>query len=162
MKKVFVISAQLNNPDHAKSIISLLSSYATDTMGGGKDLSPYVKKNLIPALKTRPGVYVFLAMVQSEPVGLGICFEGFSTFFARPLLNIHDLIVIPEFRGLGIGKKILEKIEDKAKELKCCKLTLEVLEGNQRARKLYNQFGFGGYELDEKLGKALFWEKKLD
>lgn len=162
MERVQVISAQLNNPDHAKSIISLLSSYATDEMGGGKDLSPDVKQNLVPALKTRTGVYIFLAMVQNEPVGLGICFEGFSTFFARPLLNIHDLIVIPEFRGNGIGRKILEKIENKAKGLKCCKLTLEVLEGNVRARKVYKEFGFGGYELNAETGNALFWEKKLD
>jgi hypothetical protein len=40
-------------------------------------------------------------------------------------------------------------------------VTLEVLEGNQIAKNAYIKFGFAGYELDPKMGKALFWEKPL-
>ncbi len=43
----------------------------------------------------------------------------------------------------------------------CCKLTLEVLEGNHIAQAAYTKFGFSGYELDPEMGRALFWEKKL-
>lgn len=43
----------------------------------------------------------------------------------------------------------------------CCKLTLEVLEGNKLAQQVYRRFGFQGYELDPKMGRALFYEKKL-
>ena len=58
--------------------------------------------------------------------------------------------------------KILAKVEEVARERKCCKLTLEVLEGNKIAQNAYRSFGFEGYELDPKIGKAMFWQKILD
>ncbi|AIE76231.1 Histone acetyltransferase HPA2-related acetyltransferase (plasmid) [Synechocystis sp. PCC 6714] len=56
---------------------------------------------------------------------------------------------------------MLQKAENIAVNLGCCKLTLEVLEGNYAAQSAYKAFGFSGYELNPKMGKALFWEKKL-
>jgi len=44
----------------------------------------------------------------------------------------------------------------------CCKLTLEVLEGNTVARAAYQACGYSGYELNPEIGKALFWQKKLE
>jgi len=77
------------------------------------------------------------------------------------LVNIHDLYVAPEFRGNGISIKLLEKIEKNAIKRNCVKITLEVLENNTIAMKLYKRFGFIYYEQDPKYGKALFIEKKL-
>jgi len=54
---------------------------------------------------------------------------------------------------------MLHEVEKIAKERGCCKLTLEVLEGNCSAKKSYEKFGFSGYELDSEVGKALFWQK---
>jgi len=70
-------------------------------------------------------------------------------------------VVLSEFRGLKICHLMLAKIEEHAISLDCCKITLEVLEGNEIARNAYIKFGFQGYELDPKMGKALFWEKPL-
>jgi len=58
-------------------------------------------------------------------------------------------------------KNHLTASEKIARESGCCKITLEVLEGNHVARAAYSAFGFKGYELDPKMGKALFLEKKL-
>ena len=99
--------------------------------------------------------------MDDKPAGLVICIEGFSTFQCKPLLNIHDVVVSPEFRGQGISKLMMEKAEAIATEIGCCKLTLEVLDGNTVARNLYKSIGFINYELDPKLGKAQFLEKKL-
>ena len=52
-------------------------------------------------------------------------------------------------------------IEQHAREIGCCKVTLEVLEGNHPAKKAYSQAGFAAYELDPEAGQALFWQKKL-
>jgi ribosomal protein S18 acetylase RimI-like enzyme len=94
-------------------------------------------------------------------VGLAICIEGFSTFACRPLLNIHDMVVVREYRGRGIAKRLLAKAEEIALNLGCCKLTLEVLEGNAAAQAAYRACGFEGYQLDPKMGRAMFWQKKL-
>ena len=102
-----------------------------------------------------------IAFVDGKPAGLVISIEGFSTFACKPLLNIHDVIVSPRYRGQGIAKMMLEKVEEIALRSGCCKLTLEVLEGNAPARNLYESAGFKPYQLDSKMGKALFLEKKL-
>ncbi len=77
------------------------------------------------------------------------------------LINIHDVIVLDEFRGLNISQLMLEKVEQVALERGCCKLTLEVLEGNKVAQNAYVKFGFAGYALDPEMGQAMFWQKML-
>jgi ribosomal protein S18 acetylase RimI-like enzyme len=106
-------------------------------------------------------MFSLLCYVDGQPAGLCNCVEGFSTFKAKPLVNIHDIAVAPRYRGLGISHRLLEKTEAIARERGCCKLTLEVLQGNEVAQNSYRSFGFTGYELDAALGQALFWEKPL-
>ena len=156
-----IVNADLSKPLHAKALIELLNGYALDPMGGGNPLSDYTKHNLASTLQNRPGTHVILALSDDEAVGLIVAMEGFSTFLCKPLLNIHDVYVTPDCRGKGIAKQLLEAAEQIAINNGCCKLTLEVLEGNKAARAAYSRFGFHGYELDPKMGKALFWEKKL-
>lgn len=156
-----LLQADLNNAKHSADFLDLLNQYACDIVGGGKDLSDFVKANLVQELRKRPNVYIILAYDEDRAVGLAVCFEGFSTFYAKPLMNIHDFVVSENYRGKGIAKLLLEKTEEIAASRGCCKITLEVLEGNVRAQKIYRDFGFAGYELDDKMGKALFWEKKI-
>ena len=156
-----ILLADLSLPSHGEAIIYLLNEYAKDEMGGGTELSIFVKNNLVSELKKQQGVYIILAFVDGNPAGLVNCFEGFSTFACKPLLNIHDVFVIAEYRGRGISKKMLNKAEEIALVLGCCKLTLEVLEGNTIAQGAYKSCGYSGYELNPKMGRAMFWQKKL-
>lgn len=158
---MITVIADLATPAHASAIIYLLNEYAKDEMGGGAELSAFAKDNLIAELRKRQGVHVALAFVEGTPAGLAICFEGFSTFACKPLLNIHDIVVAKEYRGRGISKRLLAKAEEIALSLGCCKLTLEVLEGNAVAQAAYQASGFAAYELDPRMGKAMFWQKKL-
>ncbi|MBO9999656.1 MAG: GNAT family N-acetyltransferase [Cyanobacteria bacterium SID2] len=156
-----IILADYLNEQQAKDIVFLLNCYAIDPTGGGTELDEYVKNNLAAELAKIPKAFSVLCYVDRKPAGLVNCFEGFSTFKCKPLINIHDIIVAQEFRGLGISQKLLKKVEQIAKEKGCCKLTLEVLEGNTNAQKAYIKFGFSGYELNPVMGKALFWEKPI-
>lgn len=150
-----------NNLHHAKALIYLLNAYAEDPAGGGKPLADEVKENLIERLQTVSGAVSLLAYSGGEPVGLLNALAGFSTFAAKPLINIHDLVVLKTHRGQGIAQQLLDTCETIAKQQGCCKLTLEVLSGNAVAKKSYQQFGFNHYALDESYGVAEFWEKKL-
>jgi ribosomal protein S18 acetylase RimI-like enzyme len=85
---------------------------------------------------------VLLAIAEGRPIGIAVCFLGFSTFQARPLLNVHDLAVVPEWRGKGVGWSLLSAAESRALERGCCKLTLEVQDDNEPALALYKRFGF--------------------
>lgn len=153
--------ADLNNPAHASAVVYLLNEYAKDDMGGGEPLSTYTQANLVKEMAKRPTIHVVLAFVDGKPAGLINCIEGFSTFACKPLLNIHDVVVLAEYRGKSISSQLLKKAQAIAESLGCCKLTLEVLEGNKLAQAAYIANGFAGYQLDPEMGGAMFWQKKL-
>lgn len=157
-----IIEADLNLSAHAEAVLYLMNLYTLDLMGGGEELSDYVKNNLIPELAKRKSIHTVLAFMDHQPVGLIVAIEGFSTFACKPLLNIHDVVVSPDYRRQGIAKLLLQKVEEIALNLGCCKLTLEVLEGNAIAQSVYSAFGFEGYQLNPTMGRALFWQKKLN
>lgn len=156
-----IVRADYADPRHAADIVALLDAYACDPMGGGRPLPPDVRIRLVPELAKRPQCFTLLGYLDGAPAGLANCVEGFSSFAARPLINIHDIAVLPAFRGRGLAQALLAEIEAIARRRGCCKLTLEVLGGNAAAKAAYRKFGFGGYELDPAQGRAEFWEKAL-
>jgi ribosomal protein S18 acetylase RimI-like enzyme len=105
---------------------------------------------------------VLLAWHSATPVGIAVCFVGFSTFLARPLLNIHDLAVIPAYRRHGVGRLLLERVAAKGKALGCCKLTLEVRADNHAAQRLYEEVGFDHAASYGGAVHVLFLEKRLE
>jgi GNAT superfamily N-acetyltransferase len=158
---VEVIEADLANPAHARAMVDLLNHYAQEPEGGGAGLSEQVKRDLVPALQRRRDALVLLAMLDNEAAGLLNAFEGFSTFAAAPLLNIHDVYVRPMLRGKGLARAMFAYAERVARRRGCCKMTLEVLSGNLSAQRLYRAQGFEAYAFDDRLGHAVFWQKRL-
>jgi ribosomal protein S18 acetylase RimI-like enzyme len=161
MKIPNIIIADYANTHDAEAIVYLMSHYALDKMGGGAPLPENVSKTLVPELSKVPGAFTVLSMIDGKPTGLINCLMGFSTFKAKPLINIHDVIVLKEYRGLKLSQLMLDKVEEVACERGCCKLTLEVLQGNEVAKNAYVKFGFAGYALDPEIGSAMFWQKPL-
>jgi ribosomal protein S18 acetylase RimI-like enzyme len=142
-------AADFADPRDAAAIIDVLDSYATDPIGGGRPLRADVRARLVPALREHPTSLVLLAFAGAKPIGIAVCFFGFSTFEAKPLLNIHDLAVLPAYRGKGVGRALLTEVENRARAGGCCKLSLEVQDANSRARTLYARFGFRDYVIND-------------
>lgn len=151
----------LTNAKHAQAYLSLMSHYASDPMGGGEDLSDFAKENLVATLLTRNDVFIVIVFKEDKPAALLTAIEGFSTFSCKPLLNIHDVVVHSDFRGNGLTALLFEEIEKIAKERDCCKLSLEVLSGNEIAKNAYKKQGYADYQLDPQFGSAMFWTKKI-
>jgi len=155
-----VRAANLQDAQDADAVVMLLDAYARDPRGGGEPLPAQVKERLVAGLRAHPTARVWLAFDAAQPVGVCVGFVGFSTFRALPLLNIHDLAVLPAARGRGIGRALLGAAEAHARASGCCKLTLEVQEDNTPARALYARSGFrdvtyGASGPTRFLGKAL-------
>ncbi|MBP6484486.1 MAG: GNAT family N-acetyltransferase [Rhodoferax sp.] len=159
---VYICRADYSNPAHAAALVAVLDAYARDPMGGGHPLSEFSRSHLVAALAARPQAYSVLAFDADMPVGLVNCIEGFSTFACRPLVNVHDVAVLPGYRGQGVAEKMLLLVQEMARERSACKLTLEVLQGNAAAQRLYRRLGFANYELDPAMGQAQFMQKWLD
>ena len=151
----------------AQALVDLLDAYARDPAGGGRPLEARVRAGLPAALRARSDAFSVIAWAQEVadappcPVGLVNCFEGFSTFACRPLVNVHDLAVLAGWRGRGVAARMLALVETIARERGACKLTLEVLAGNAPAQRAYARAGFAGYALDPAMGQAQFLQKLL-
>ena len=156
VKRVDYLDAQ-----DAQALVFLLDAYAQDPMGGGEALKPENTARLCTDLARIEGAASFIAWLDGQAVGLINCFEGYSTFKAKPLLNVHDIAVLPGHRGQGVGQALLKAAQDHAHSRGCCKLTLEVLSGNAQAMASYKRFGFAQYELDPAAGQAQFMQKWL-
>jgi GNAT superfamily N-acetyltransferase len=157
------------SPKDRAALTALLNHYAQDPMGGGTPIVPEALARLCDDLAKRPFAFSIIAWaVSSESdgqgeraVGLVNCMEGYSTFKAAPLINIHDLIVHSDWRGRGVAQQLMQAVEQEARARAACKITLEVLTGNHTAMKSYERFGFAPYALDPSAGTATFMQKWL-
>lgn len=163
MLELDVVRADLGDGEHQKAILRLMDAYSADPMGDGKPLSEYAKRHLIAGLQALPTSMVFLAFQEGRACGILTSFIGFSTFAAKPLLNISDFYVEPNRRGRGIGRRLLDAVLNQATEMNCCRLTLEVQENNRGARRMYEHYGFqrAVYAADREGGGSLYLVKGL-
>ena len=160
MASLRIVETDLSDSQDAGALLAVLDSYASDPVGGGVPFSEEVRSRLVPMLRAQPTALLLLAWEDTEAVGAAVCFFGMSTFRAAPLLNVHDLAVIPTHRGQGVGRGLLAAAEERARARGCCKLTLEVQDDNLRARRLYERFGFSDFVVGDS-GPTRFLSKNL-
>ena len=158
MDTIRIIEADLAQPAHQQATLNMVDAYSRDAMGDGKPLAANVRATLIGALRAHPTTIVFLAFEGDLPIGVAVCFRAFSTFAAKPIINIHDIHVLPSHQRRGIGQALIRAVEDKARSIGAGKLSLEVLENNHRARRTYAAAGFSSNS-DE--GLTLYLTKSI-
>ena len=161
VESLHVIEVDLADAAHMDDAVALIDDYARDPMGGGEGLADDVKARLAEGLRAHPTTRIFLARDGEEAVGVAVCFLGFSTFAARPLLNIHDLAVKASYRRRGIGAALIEKAAEAARALDCCKLTLELHAQNEDAQRLYRRMGFEDINYGIHPGPVYFMHRAL-
>ena len=153
---VQVIECDFKNKDHTFAMANLLSHYKSGPMGDGKPHTAEESRQLIEGLRAHPSKLILLVKYRNEFIGLANCFINYATFVLAPFINIHDIVIHENFRNLGAGRTLLNAITDKAKELGCSKITLEVRDDNENAKHLYQNLGYK--DCDPKMH---FWSKYL-
>lgn len=156
MNNIEIIEGDLTVQTHRDAFLSLLNAYTMDSMGKGTPLDPELGMQSIRGLSEHPMAFSLFACEDGRFIGMTVCFVGFSTFTAKKLINIHDLVVLPQWRNCGVGRRLLAGVEAKARQMDCCKITLEVREDNISAQHLYLSFGF-----EECEPPMLFWKKAI-
>lgn len=84
---------------------------------------------------------------DGEEVGFALFFHNFSTFLGRAGLYLEDLYVLPEHRGRGHGKALLEKLAQIAVERGCGRLEWSCLDWNKPSIDFY--LSMGAVPMDE-------------
>jgi GNAT superfamily N-acetyltransferase len=88
-----------------------------------------------------PFYFCLIAEHETQPAGFAFYFFDYSTWLGRPGIYLEDLFVHPEFRGLGIGKALLQKVAAIALEKNCARLKWAVLDWNTPAIDFYRAMG---------------------
>jgi GNAT superfamily N-acetyltransferase len=84
---------------------------------------------------------VIIAECDGKPAGYALFFHSFSTFLGKPGIYLEDLYVKPEYRGRGIGKKLLAFLARLTIERRCGRLEWWVLDWNRPAIEFYESLG---------------------
>ena len=157
-----IVRADLEDTHYQASLMEMAEAFSVDPFGANRPLSEPARAGLIDGLRAHPTTLVFLAFEDEVPIGMAICFRGFSTFAARPVVNIHDFFVSKNVRGRGVSRALLDAVSAEARALGCCKLTLEVLARNGRARSVYHAAGFVHASAADSPGGTLFYSRRLE
>jgi GNAT superfamily N-acetyltransferase len=88
-----------------------------------------------------PFYQCLIAEHHGRPAGFALYFFNYSTWMGQPGIYLEDLFVLPELRGLGIGKALLKQVAAAAVEKGCQRLQWEVLDWNTPAIDFYRAMG---------------------
>jgi GNAT superfamily N-acetyltransferase len=156
MEEITFECCDFTNPAHLTALAELTNHYMCDPMGGIEPLNKIKQLRLIDGLANHPTAEVIFSIIDCKIVGLATCFINFSTFNIKPYLYIHDIVVLKDFRGKGIGKALMKELIRISAERNYCKVTLEVRKDNTVAQQLYQSLEFAECE-----PPMYFWSKKI-
>lgn len=106
-------------------------------------------------------LHLIVAESGRRIVGYALYFYTYSSFLARPTLYVEDLLVLEDFRLIGIGRALFLRCASEAVERRCGRLEFSVLTWNARAIRFYEMLGarrmedWALFRLDSKVLKKL-------
>jgi GNAT superfamily N-acetyltransferase len=137
--------------DNDISIRSAASADLDTILNFIRDLSVYEKlahevkadKSMLAENLFGPNRYAecLIAEADGQPAGFALFFHNFSTFLGKPGLYLEDLFVKPEYRGRGVGLRLLRELARIALERDCGRMEWSVLDWNEPALTFYKKLG---------------------
>src|SRR5260221_6121401 len=88
-----------------------------------------------------PILFCWILVVENEIAGYATFTFDYSTWETSRFLYMDCLFIKNKFRGLGLGKQIMIKLIQHAKQKKCVNVQWQTPEFNNRAVKFYNRIG---------------------
>ncbi len=134
-------------PGDDEFVLGLVSRFTDFEMPKGRkriEVTEGIRRDLRRHLDDDlPGSFLFIAETDEGRRAGFLHLQIASDFFTgRGNCHVSDLVLSKEWDGRGLGRAMLEFAERFAREHQCERLTLAVFPGNERARKLYDEFGF--------------------
>ena len=89
----------------------------------------------------KPSANAIVAIVEEKIIGAAIYFFNYSTFVGKRGLYLEDIYITPEYRGNGIGTKMMIELAKVALMNNCGRMEWSVLDWNTKAIEFYNSLG---------------------
>ena len=93
------------------------------------------------ALGKNPRYEAYIAVLDGKPVGYITFYFTYSTFLALPTLYLEDIFVLAEYRGQGVGQRLIGFCRSEAKTRGCGRMEWMVLDWNEPAIQFYEKSG---------------------
>lgn len=106
--------------------------------------SSFDNDNFDKTLKSKDN-FIYVVEENKKLVGFASFSIRLVVRYPKPIAELDELFVIPEYRKKGVGKLLMDKILSKAKELNCHRLFIESHYKHEAAHKLYDKLGFTNY-----------------
>ena len=97
--------------------------------------APWSRKSFENELEHKYGVFL-VALIEGKVIGYG------GTWVLVDEAHVTNVVVSPDFRGEGIGRKLMNEMLLKARDKGAVCATLELRKSNEVALKLYESMGF--------------------
>ena len=94
----------------------------------------------------QPAAEVLIGEVDGQPAGFALFFHNFSTFLGQRGLYLEDLFVRPQFRGAGLGKRLMATLARLAVQRGCGRFEWSVLDWNTPSIGFYRSIGAVGMD----------------
>ncbi|MGN0064053.1 MAG: GNAT family N-acetyltransferase [Nocardioides sp.] len=108
-----------------------------DAVEAGED---HFRQALFPT-EGPAGAFCHVAEVDGRVVGIAVWFLSFSTWTGRHGIWLEDLFVLPEQRGSGLGKALLQRLAQICVERGYTRLEWWVLDWNAPSIAFYEALG---------------------
>lgn len=92
--------------------------------------------------KIKAGGLKFILEDHGEKIGRAYLYLLKNELHDNPFAFVEDIFIGNEYRGQGLGSKLVEEIIQEAKKCGCYKIIMTSRHSNERAHKLYERLGF--------------------
>ena len=130
---VTIRQASPQDADAIYNMINGLSVYRESP----KEAVPDVEDIRTSLFSADTAAEAYICEVDGNVAGYSVVSMSYSTWLGRYSLNMEDLYFIPDYRGLGAGKAMLQYIAQLAVSRKCSRIEWNVLEWDKSAKDFY-------------------------
>ena len=140
VQKMSVVIACMRSEDEHDFLTLTQAFYRHEAF----DFAPEASRRMVRHLLSNPGVgAVFLArQTDGRAVGYMVLTHCYSLEFGGPFVLLDEIFVLPEARGEGLGRRLIDAASDFCRERGIGYLRLEVQKKNARAVDVYRTYGF--------------------
>lgn len=124
-------------------LTSILNLYAESDIDNGKKLDLTAAEKLFDKILSYPNFNVYVALSNDKIIGtFELLIMDNLAHMGLPSAIVEDVVVHSDYRGQGVGKKMMQFAFEECKKAGCYKMVLSSNIRRDRAHHFYESLGF--------------------